>query len=156
MKLPLLKIVTWVFVIFLVIAHVPAFLFTPWFHLHPGDDHIEVFGDTYHSHTINQISHLSICEQYDNHGHAKVSKWLSSSPNAAAQWSRRLVRQWVESDVARYGPRDKYWWATARLAESALLMDAISPEELLALTESVANRELSDALNKFASKWKGE
>lgn len=93
-------------------------------------------------------------EERNHFVHSIISEWLSSSPNGALQWSRRLVRKWVESDVAIYSSSDKFWSSTMRLVESALLMGSIFPEEILVLTEPIANRELSNALNKLATKWK--
>lgn len=32
-------------------AYVTAFMFSPWFHVHPGEDHVDISGEIYHSHT---------------------------------------------------------------------------------------------------------
>ena len=51
MKFLFMKIIKLILVMSIASAYVTAFMFTPWFHLHPGEDHVDTPGDIYHSHT---------------------------------------------------------------------------------------------------------
>ncbi len=50
----------------LIITHLAAFFFAPWFHQHPGEDHAEVKGGFYHSHVSAFASQAQEFEQ-DHH-----------------------------------------------------------------------------------------
>lgn len=46
-----MKIIKLILVMSIATAYVTAFMISPWFHLHPGEDHVDISGDIYHSHT---------------------------------------------------------------------------------------------------------
>lgn len=50
----------------LIIAHFVTCFLAPWFHQHPGQDHAEVKGDSYHSHALPFASYAQEFDQ-DHH-----------------------------------------------------------------------------------------
>lgn len=50
-----------------IIAHLVAFFFAPWFHLHPGEDYADLNGEFYHSHTMPFTSHAPEPDQDEQH-----------------------------------------------------------------------------------------
>jgi len=50
----------------LIIAHLATCFLAPWFHQHPGHDHAEIKGGSYHSHAATFASHVQEFDQ-DHH-----------------------------------------------------------------------------------------
>lgn len=61
MKILFMKIIKLILVMSIATAYVTAFMFSPWFHLHPGEDHVDISGDIYHSHTA--VSTFNLLDQ---------------------------------------------------------------------------------------------
>jgi len=59
----------------LVIVHLMACVLLPWFHAHPGEDHADLKGNSYHSHAEPFASHAAERED-DDHQQAKETAHL--------------------------------------------------------------------------------
>lgn len=82
-----------------------------------------------------------------------IATWISQSPAASTKWAKLLVRRWLDENIAKCGPRERYFYSSERLAKAALRMDAISGKELDALTKTIRNRELAQTLRGMSERY---
>ncbi len=64
----------------LIITHVTFFLFAPWVHLHPDEDHAETSGDVYHCH-FSFLSSQASNDELDVHHTMEIMHPISSNIN---------------------------------------------------------------------------
>ena len=93
----------------LTIAHLVTCFLAPWFHQHPGHDHAEVKGGSYHSHASTFDSHTSEVEQ-DYHDLASVFHLLEGLQPAEKMQATIAVQMGQITTMGKFAPHIDFFF----------------------------------------------